>query len=288
MANTKGLGKGLSALLGDDVIAAKDERASSLLLPISQVESCSTQPRKSFEPEALSDLADSIRIHGIIQPLTVRKLQSGYYQIIAGERRWRAARMAGLTQVPVVVIEADDRKAMELAMIENLQREDLNPMEEAEGYRTLMEQYGLTQEETSQRVGKSRSAVANALRLLNLSKEVRVLVEEGKLSGGHARALVPLTEELQKTAAALIIKDDLSVRQTELLVKKLTAEKKEKPQKDALSVNYVEEAARELGEKLGRPCRIVNGKKKGRIELEYYGTEDLNALLEALEKLGKR
>ena len=229
MANTKGLGKGLSALLGDDVIAAKDERASSLLLPISQVESCSTQPRKSFEPEALSDLADSIRIHGIIQPLTVRKLQSGYYQIIAGERRWRAARMAGLTQVPAVVIEADDRKAMELAMIENLQREDLNPMEEAEGYRTLMEQYGLTQEETSQRVGKSRSAVANALRLLNLSKEVRALVEEGKLSGGHARALVPLTEELQKTAAALIIKDDLSVRQTELLVKKLTAEKKDAP-----------------------------------------------------------
>ena len=145
------------------------------------MESCSTQPRKSFDPEALSDLADSIRVHGIIQPLTVRKLQSGYYQIIAGERRWRAARMAGLTQVPVVVIEADDRKAMELAMIENLQREDLNPMEEAEGYRTLMEQYGLTQEETSQRVGKSRSAVANALRLLNLSKEVRVLVEEGCL-----------------------------------------------------------------------------------------------------------
>ena len=287
MANTKGLGKGLSALLGDDVIAAKDERASSLLLPISQVESCSTQPRKSFEPEALSDLADSIRIHGIIQPLTVRKLQSGYYQIIAGERRWRAARMAGLTQVPVVVIEADDRKAMELAMIENLQREDLNPMEEAEGYRTLMEQYGLTQEETSQRVGKSRSAVANALRLLNLSKEVLVLLEEGKLSGGHARALVPLTEELQKTAAALIIKDDLSVRQTELLVKKLTAEKKDAPAKDVTAVDYAAEAARELGERLGRPCKIVTGKKKGRIELEYYGVEDLNALLDALHQLKK-
>ena len=287
MANTKGLGKGLSALLGDDVIAAKDERASSLLLPISQVESCSTQPRKSFEPEALSDLADSIRIHGIIQPLTVRKLQSGYYQIIAGERRWRAARMAGLTQVPVVVIEADDRKAMELAMIENLQREDLNPMEEAEGYRTLMEQYGLTQEETSQRVGKSRSAVANALRLLNLSKEVRVLVEEGKLSGGHARALVPLTEELQKTAAALIIKDDLSVRQTELLVKKLTVEKKDAPAKNVTAVDYAAEAARELGERLGRPCKIVTGKKKGRIELEYYGVDDLNALLDALHQLKK-
>ena len=257
MANTKGLGKGLSALLGDDVIAAKDERASSLLLPISQVESCSTQPRKSFEPEALSDLADSIRIHGIIQPLTVRKLQSGYYQIIAGERRWRAARMAGLTQVPVVVIEADDRKAMELAMIENLQREDLNPIEEAEGYRVLTE-------------------------------PVRAMVEDGRLSAGHARALLTLGSKQQQAAAETVAKDALSVRQTELLVKKLTAEKKEKPQKDALSVNYVEEAARELGEKLGRPCRIVNGKKKGRIELEYYGTEDLNALLEALEKLGKR
>ena len=287
MAKMKGLGKGLDALLGDD-FTNEPEVKSSLFLPISQVESCAAQPRKQFDPDALADLADSIRQHGIIQPLTVRKLQSGYYQIIAGERRWRAARMAGLSQVPVVVIEADDRKAMELAMIENLQREDLNPMEEAEGYRTLMEQYGLTQEETSQRVGKSRSAVANALRLLHLSDEVRTLVEEGKLSGGHARALVPLTAELQKKAAAVIIKDDLSVRQTELLVKKLTAEKKEKPQPDALSVNYVEEAARELGEKLGRPCRIVNGKKKGRIELEYYGTDDLNALLEALEKLGRK
>ena len=281
----RGLGRGLGALLGDNVLSA-DER-SSLLLPISQVESCSTQPRKSFEPEALSDLADSIRIHGIIQPLTVRKLQSGYYQIIAGERRWRAARMAGLTQVPVVVIEADDRKAMELAMIENLQREDLNPIEEAEGYRVLTEQYGMTQDECAQRVGKSRPTVANALRLLGLTEPVRAMVEDGRLSAGHARALLTLGSK-QQAAAETVVKDALSVRQTELLVKKLTAEKKEKPQKDALSVNYVEEAARELGEKLGRPCRIVNGKKKGRIELEYYGTEDLNALLEALEKLGKR
>ncbi len=286
MAKMKGLGKGLDALLGDD-FTNEPEVKSSLFLPISQVESCAAQPRKQFDPDALADLADSIRQHGIIQPLTVRKLQSGYYQIIAGERRWRAARMAGLTQVPAVVIEADDRKAMELAMIENLQREDLNPMEEAEGYRTLMEQYGLTQEETSQRVGKSRSAVANALRLLNLSKEVRVLVEEGKLSGGHARALVPLTEELQKTAAALIIKDDLSVRQTELLVKKLTAAEKDAPAKNVTAVDYAAEAARELGERLGRPCKIVTGKKKGRIELEYYGVDDLNALLDALHQLKK-
>ena len=286
MAKMKGLGKGLDALLGDD-FTNEPEVKSSLFLPISQVESCAAQPRKQFDPDALADLADSIRQHGIIQPLTVRKLQSGYYQIIAGERRWRAARMAGLSQVPVVVIEADDRKAMELAMIENLQREDLNPMEEAEGYRTLMEQYGLTQEETSQRVGKSRSAVANALRLLHLSDEVRTLVEEGKLSGGHARALVPLTAELQKKAAAVIIKDDLSVRQTELLVKKLTAEKPEKPAKDAGSVDYAAEAARELSERLGRPCKIVTGRKKGRLELEYYGVDDLNALLDALHQLKK-
>ena len=170
-------------------------------------------------------------------------------------------------------------------MIENLQREDLNPMEEAEGYHTLMEQYGLTQEETSQRVGKSRSAVANALRLLNLCKEVRALVEESKLTGGHARALVPLTADMQQKAAAVIVKDDLSVRQTELLVKKLTAEKKDKPAKDPTAVDYAAEAARELGERLGRPCKIVTGKKKGRIELEYFGMDDLNALLEALHQL---
>ena len=287
MANTKGLGKGLSALLGDDVIAAKDERASSLLLPISQVESCSTQPRKSFEPEALSDLADSIRIHGIIQPLTVRKLQSGYYQIIAGERRWRAARMAGLTQVPVVVIEADDRKAMELAMIENLQREDLNPIEEAEGYRVLTEQYGMTQDECAQRVGKSRPTVANALRLLGLTEPVRAMVEDGRLTNGHARALLPLSPALQETTAATILKNDLSVRQTEQLVKKLTAGKKEKPFPAGLTVDYAQEAARDLGNTLGRGCRIVSGKKKGRIELEYYGVDDLNELLEALHTIKK-
>ena len=190
MANiSKGLGKGLGALMGDDMMALHEEK-TSLMLPISQVESCAAQPRKLFDPDALADLADSIRQHGIIQPLTVRKLQSGYYQIIAGERRWRAARMAGLTQVPAVVIEADDRKAMELAMIENLQREDLNPIEEAEGYKVLMEQYNMTQEETAKRVGKSRPAVANALRLLNLCEPVRAMVEDGRLSGGHARALL--------------------------------------------------------------------------------------------------
>ena len=286
MAGTKGLGKGLSALLGDDFLDSAEPKGT-LFLPISEVESCASQPRKNFDSEALSDLADSIRQHGIIQPLTVRRLQSGYYQIIAGERRWRAARMAGLSEVPAVVIEADDRKAMELAMIENLQREDLNPMEEAEGYQVLMEQYGMTQEEAAQRVGKSRPAVANALRLLKLCPDVRKLVEEGAISGGHGRTLVTLNEKQQKEAAAVIVKSDLSVRQTEQLVKKLTTEKKEKPGKDVGGVDYAAEAARELTTRLGRPCKIVTGRKKGRIELEYYGVDDLNALLDALHNLKK-
>ena len=285
-SNAKGLGKGLAALLGDNVMDNQEEK-TSLYLPISQVESCAGQPRKQFDPDALADLADSIREHGIIQPLTVRKLQSGYYQIIAGERRWRAARMAGLDQVPAIVIEADDRKAMELAMIENLQREDLNPMEEAEGYRQLMEQYNLTQEETAQRVGKSRSAVANALRLLNLCPSVRAMVEDGRLTSGHARTILPLSPALQKKAADAILKSDLSVRQTELLVKKLTAEEKARPAvtTGGLEVNYAEEAAKALCAHLGRGCKIVSGRKKGRIELEYYGVDDLNNLLDALNTL---
>ena len=193
MASKKpsGLGRGLGALLGDDVL--QTESTGSLSLPISQVESCSSQPRKSFDEASLAELADSIREHGIIQPLTVRKLASGYYQIIAGERRWRAARIAGLQEVPVIVIEADDRKAAELAMIENLQREDLNPMEEAAGFQSLIETYHMTQEEAAKQVGKSRSAVTNSLRLLSLTPAVRQLVEEGKLSAGHARALLPLS-----------------------------------------------------------------------------------------------
>lgn len=290
MANNspKGLGKGLAALLGDDVMNVQEEK-SSLFLPISQVESCASQPRKQFDADALADLADSIREHGIIQPLTVRKLSSGYYQIIAGERRWRAARMAGLHEVPAIVIEADDRKAMELAMIENLQREDLNPIEEAAGYQTLISDYHMTQEEAAQRVGKSRSAVANSLRLLHLSEPIKAMVEDGRLSNGHARALLPLNAAMQEKAAAMVAKDDLNVRQTELLVKKLTAEKKEAPPPASqVSVNYVEEAEKDLRAKIGRGCKIVNGRKKGRIELEYYGLDDLNDLLDALGSLGRK
>ena len=282
MASKKpsGLGRGLGALLGDDVM--KTESSGSLSLPISQVETCSSQPRKRFDDESLQELADSISQHGIIQPLTVRKLSSGYYQIIAGERRWRAARLAGLQEVPVIVIEADDRKAAELAMIENLQREDLNPMEEAAGFQSLIESYHMTQEEAAQRVGKSRSAVTNALRLLGLTPSVRKLVEEGKLSAGHARALVPLSPSLQESAASAIVSGGLSVRQTEALVKRLSAEKKEAQAKDPDEVDYLAEAQNELKARLCRGVKIVPGRKKGRIELEYYGVDDLNDLLDGL------
>ena len=287
MASKKptGLGRGLGALLGEE--ALKAESSGTLYLPISQVESCSSQPRKYFDEAALAELAESIRQHGIIQPLTVRKLSSGYYQIIAGKRRWRAARLAGLQEVPVIVIEADDRKAAELAMIENLQREDLNPMEEAAGFQALIQQHHMTQEEAAQRVGKSRSAVTNALRLLNLTPPVAKLVEESKLSAGHARAMLPLSPALQEKAAEAVVSGGLSVRQTEALVKRLSAERKEKKAVPA-GVDYTAEAQRDLSSRLGRGVRIVTGRKKGRIELEYYGLDDLNDLLEALATLHSR
>ena len=284
MASKKpsGLGRGLGALLGDDVL--KPEASGTMMLSLSQVETNSGQPRKYFDEEALAELADSIAEHGIIQPITVRKLSSGYYQIIAGERRWRAARLAGLKEIPVVIIEADDRKAAELAMIENLQREDLNPMEEAAGYQSLIENYHMTQEEAAQRVGKSRSAVANVLRLLNLTESVQKMLESGQISAGHARALLALTPPLQKSIADTIVTGGLSVRQTETLVKRLTAEKKP-PATDPFvenGVDYTAEAQKDLSSRLGRGVRIVNGRKKGRIELEYYGLDDLNDLLDAL------
>lgn len=288
MASKKpsGLGRGLGALLGDDVM--NTETQGAMYLPISEVESNSAQPRKFFDEAALAELADSIRQHGIIQPLTVRKLSSGYYQIIAGERRWRAARLAGLSEVPVTVIEADDRKAAELAMIENLQREDLNPMEEAAGYRTLIDQYHMTQEEAANRVGKSRSTVTNSLRLLDLAPAVQNQVEAGLLSAGHARALVPLTASQQVQAANAIIASGLSVRQTEALAKRLSAEKKSEKKAAADEVDYTAEAQKDLSSRLGRGVKIVSGRKKGRIELEYYGMDDLNDLLEALALLQVR
>ncbi len=282
MAKEKGMGKGLGALLGDDF--SVDFSAPSSTLPVSQIESCRNQPRKSFDQEKLEELAESIRQHGVIQPLTVRKLSSGYYQIIAGERRWRAARMAGLAEVPAVVIEADDRLAMELAMIENLQREDLNPMEEAQGFRVLVETYGMTQEQAAASVGKSRSAVSNSMRLLALSEPLRALVEDGKLTAGHGRAILPLSPTLREDAATAIMKSGLSVRQTEQLVKQMLAKKdgEEKKKIEAKVPDYVAEAEHSLSTRLGRACHISRGRKKGKVEIEYYGVDDLNNLLEAL------
>ena len=257
------------------------------MLPLHKVEPNPNQPRREFDPEELQSLADSIAIHGVVQPLTVRQMSSGYYQIIAGERRWRAARMAELREIPAVIIEADDKKVMELALIENLQRQDLNPVEEAMGYQSLMEDYGLTQEETASRVGKSRPAVANMLRLLSLSPEVLEMVREGKLSAGHARAVVALkTAKLQKEAAQKISALGLSVRQAELLCKNL--QKEPAPKKEvSLAVDYVAECEKKLSKHLGRGVKIVTGKKKGRFELELYNQDDLHVLLDALLKLEK-
>lgn len=280
-----GLGRGLNALLGDPELSGQGEGALSL--PISQVEPGLNQPRKRFDQEALADLTESIRVHGIIQPLTVRRLASGYYQIIAGERRWRAAKAAGLSEVPAVVIEADDRKVMELGLIENLQREDLNPAEEARGYQVLMEEYGLTQEQVAQQMGKSRPAIANTLRLLALPQEVLSMVEEGVLSSGHARTLLGApSAELMTQAAKRVVAQGLSVRQTEALIKALQKEKAQrpKPAQEDLTL-YLGEVEKDLSGRLGRRVKIAHRGKKGKIELEYYNAQDLEVLLELLHTL---
>ena len=236
-----------------------------------------------LDPEALAELADSIRGHGIIQPLTVRRLSSGYYQIIAGERRWRAAKQAGLDEVPAVIIEADDRKVMEIGLIENLQREDLNPAEEARGYQVLMNEYGMTQDQVAQRMGKSRPAVTNALRLLNLPEDVLALVEEGRLSAGHARALLGApTQSLQRQGAKAVLDKGLSVRQTEALVKALQKEKKPKVRSEDMLAIYLADLEKNLGSQLGRKVHIQHRGKKGKLELEYYSEDDLETLLRLL------
>lgn len=287
MAAKKGLGTGLDVLFGE---SAKDEEQKELVqsLPIAKVEPREGQPRTVFDEEALSELSESIREYGLLMPVTVRKLDSGYYQLIAGERRWRAARMAGLTEIPARVIEADDRLATELALVENLQREDLNPVEEAQGYRTLMEDYGLTQDEAAQRVGKSRPAVANALRLLSLTPEVLQFVEQGLLSAGHARALVPVKpEELQIDAARQVMKNGLSVRRTEELAKRLMKPPKAVTGDGAIRVDYAAEVMRRLERALGRKVLLSENGKRGRIVLEYYGADDRERLIEALAGLNK-
>ena len=283
----KGLGTGLGVLFGENEYNDENELK---LLSVSKLEPRQEQPRSVFDDAALQELADSVKRYGVIQPVTARRLPSGYYQIIAGERRWRAARMAGLEEIPVRVIEADDRRTAELALVENLQREDLNPIEEARGYQALIDDYGLTQEETAQSVGRSRPAVANALRLLSLDRGTLSLVEEGKLSAGHARALLPITEEKGRLAAANeVIKKGLSVRKTELLAARRVREAAQREQAGAADgVDYAADVAEQLSALLGRRVRLVEGHSAGRIELSFYGADDREALIADLKTVGRR
>lgn len=285
----KGLGGGLSNLFGDDAAASLSENGAAdsiTQLPLTKIERNPNQPRRKFDQQALEELAESIRLHGVITPITVRHGEKdGYYQIIAGERRWRAARLAGLKEIPAMVLEVGEGEVMELALIENLQRQDLNPIEEAEGYDRLMQQFGLTQEEIANRVVKSRSAVANALRLLGLPDEVRTMVADGKLSGGHARAVLAVSDEDKRVEAARQMVG-MSVRQAEALAKRLNKKPSVKPpQPEAFSVDYVADVEKELESVLGRKISIQQGKNSGQLTLEYYGADDLERLIEALRSL---
>lgn len=277
-----GLGKGLDALFIDN----STEENGDKLININDIEPNRDQPRKNFDEEALKELADSIAMHGVIQPLLVRPLSDGGYQLIAGERRWRASRMAGLTQVPVVVREMTDEESMELALIENLQREDLNPIEEAEGFKLLMDTYSFTQEQAAEKVGKSRPAVANALRLLSLPETVLDMVKQGIISSGHARTLIPLTDEkLIIKLAEEISQKELSVRETERIVKTLLKPKNEIVKKKSKRDPYYDECEIAIREELGRKAKInVSRGNKGSIEIEFFSKEDLQSILEALSR----
>ncbi len=292
MKKPKGLGQGLNAFFENDEYTAliKEDKTkiedsglkiSSLL--ITEIEPNKNQPRKTFDKESLEELSSSIMEHGIITPLIVRKTAEQRYEIIAGERRWRAARMAGLREIPVIIKEMDNCKAAEIALIENLQRQDLNIIEEALGYKSLMDEYDFTQEQVSKSVGKSRPSIANALRLLNLPKDVIDLIKNGRLSQGHAKIIASLGEQASKIALQIIQKD-LSVRQTEKLVKALISgvnTAKEKHPK----IIYIQQLERELSEKLKRKVIISHGNKKGRLEIEYYGTDDLEDLIYSIKNI---
>lgn len=284
----KGLGTGLDVLFGASGLDEENE-SELLILPISKVEPRIDQPREYFDQQALQELSDSIAQYGLIQPITVRKLETGYYQIIAGERRWRASRLAGLKEVPVRVIEADDRRTAELALVENLQREDLNPIEEAKGYKTLIEEFGLTQEEAAKSVGRSRPSITNALRLLSLSPKVLEMVEKNELSAGHARALISISDDKKQLDAAKEVREKgLSVRKTEQLAAKLAkVPEPEKEENKKITVDYAAEISDQLSKSLGRKVRLTDGKKTGKIEIEFYGADDRENLIGLLKNLGK-
>ncbi len=289
---SKNLGRGLSALFGEDNTSSaapreNKPRSGFKTLPLRKIEPNQSQPRRVFDEEALQELENSIRRHGVLAPITVRPTENGMYQIIAGERRWRAARRAGLTLIPAMVVEADDQTMMELAMIENLQREDLNPIEEAEGFRALIDDFGMKQEVVAERVGRSRSAVANSLRLLSLSDEIRAMVSENQLTPGHARAVLAIQDvSLREEAAKQIAESGMSVRQAEAFAKKKNKAKDEKePKREEFQVNYYEDIQKKLEGSLGRKVLVTGKKNKGTIELEFYGNEDLERLTAALSAL---
>jgi ParB family chromosome partitioning protein len=278
----KGLGRGLEALFELNDENASIESGTIQTLRISDIEPDKGQPRKSFDEEKLSELAASIKAHGIIQPIVVRMLDNGRYSIIAGERRWRAARRAGISEVPVVVKEYSEREAREIALVENLQREDLNPVEEAFGYKTLMDAYELTQEEIASIVGKSRPVVANALRILNLPPNILKMVENNDISAGHARALLSLKEEDIEKTAKRIVNEDLTVRDIEKLSK--AKEKVTKGSQITIASSALLELEAQIAESLGRKVKIINKQNKGKIELEYYSNDDLDHLIGFLLK----
>lgn len=276
MNNKRGLGRGLQALIPEI-----DEESPKGVenIKISDIEPNQFQPRKHFDDESLKELSDSIKEHGIIQPIIVRKNDFGY-QIVAGERRWRAAKLAGLKEVPAIVKDFDDQKVMEIALIENLQREDLNPIDEAKAYKSLMEQFNLTQEEISKRVGKSRSSIANSIRLLNLDDEVQNMLMEGKITTGHAKVILALQDaEKQNMIAKKIVDKNLNVRETENLIKEVTSSKKKKRKE---SDAYIKEIEDNFCRFFGTKVKIIHGKNRGKILIEYYGEEDLSRLTELI------
>ena len=281
MAKKGGLGKGLDAIFHDN---ARGDESGAVELSINELEPNRSQPRKSFSDEAMSELADSIAQHGVLQPLLVRPLLSGGYQIVAGERRWRASRMAGLTTVPALIRELTDSEVMQLSLIENLQREDLKPLEEAQGYQALIDEHGFTQDEISKTVGKSRPAVTNALRLLNLPEGIRSMLERGELTAGHARTLLSFKDETALAAAAKrVAVEGISVRELEKMAKKANEAKPEKTKPAQRRIRYYDEAELALRDTLNRVVHVGGTKKKGVLTIEFYGEEDLKNLLEELK-----
>lgn len=284
---SKGLGRGLGALLNtDEAVKIENPQGSDdkgiLELKISEVEPNKTQPRSHFDDDALTSLSESIKEYGVLSPIVVSKNENGFYMIIAGERRWRAAKLAGLKKIPAIIKEYDDKQTMEIALIENLQREDLNPIEEAEGFKELMEVYNLTQEEVSKKMGKSRSAVANSVRLLSLPEKVRKMLINKEISSGHARAILSLNDEkVMLSVAEKIINEGLNVRQTENIVSKLLKEpkKKEINKNDEELLRYLSSLEKNLGSHLGTKVKIHHGKSKGKIEIEYYSNEDFERIM---------